>query len=100
MLKKYKLVDAFEGGVDHLIDGRRVPVSQDMTDEQAEVLINAGLPYFETIKQPIEANGQTNENHENDENSGSDIVDSPGGNSDQPAPTKPARKPKASRNAN
>lgn len=53
MLTKYKLVDTFQGGVDHLIDGTRVAVNEQMTDAQAEVLINAGLKYFEPIK-PLE----------------------------------------------
>ncbi|MDQ1089001.1 hypothetical protein [Siphonobacter sp. SORGH_AS_1065] len=59
MLHKYKLVGVPEGGVDHLIDGTRVSVNEQMTDAQAEALIAAGLGYFEPIKppKPLELDG-------------------------------------------
>lgn len=51
MLEKYKLVNVPEGGVDHLVNGDRVSVTDQMTDEQAEAMIAAGLPYFEPVEQ-------------------------------------------------
>lgn len=47
MLTKYELVNVPDGGVDHFISGQRVRINQNLTDEQAEQLITAGLPYFQ-----------------------------------------------------
>ncbi|MBO9640166.1 MAG: hypothetical protein J7576_18495 [Siphonobacter aquaeclarae] len=50
MLDKYKLINVPEGGVDHLVNGDRVPVTDQMTDEQAEAMMAAGLLYFEPVE--------------------------------------------------
>ncbi|PMD97686.1 hypothetical protein BWI97_08740 [Siphonobacter sp. BAB-5405] len=62
MLIKYKLIHVPEGGVDHLINGQRVTLSNKMTDEQAEILIAAGpgKKYFKKVRAtPVnQSNGQ------------------------------------------
>ncbi|TAF02277.1 MAG: hypothetical protein EAZ80_01655 [Runella slithyformis] len=56
MLKKYKLVNVPEGGVDHLVEGYgKVSVTEErLTDEIAEKLIEAGLNYFEVVNDVVE----------------------------------------------
>ncbi|GAB3256034.1 hypothetical protein GCM10027347_17590 [Larkinella harenae] len=50
MLTKYRLIHVPSGGVDHLLDGHRVRINQNLTNEQADRLKALGLPYFQLIE--------------------------------------------------
>ncbi|WP_171062925.1 hypothetical protein [Larkinella sp. C7] len=76
MLTKYELVNVPDGGVDHLISGRRVSITPNLTDEEADELIAVGLPYFQP-KTPSpdgtqETNPDINANAGTDTNAGAD----------------------------
>ncbi|RCR69424.1 hypothetical protein [Larkinella punicea] len=53
MLTKYTLIHVPSGGVDHLLNGVRVRIDHRLTDEQADQLRAAGLPYFQEISNPL-----------------------------------------------
>ncbi|MVM39462.1 hypothetical protein GO730_20860 [Spirosoma sp. HMF3257] len=59
MLTKYDLVNVPEGGVDHLVESRRYSINDQLTDQDAEVLINAGLGHYFKLK-PTKADEKDN----------------------------------------
>lgn len=56
MLKKFELVNVPEGGVRHPVGHMGlVEINDQLTDEQAEMLIKAGLGHY---FKPVEENGE------------------------------------------
>jgi hypothetical protein len=50
MLIKYELVNVPPWGVDHFVGDRRYSITDRLTDQQAELLINAGLQKYFRLK--------------------------------------------------